>query len=412
MVRDVLKDRNARLLFTGQSLSMFGSMAMLVVLGIWAKTLTGSSGIAGAVYAALTAPSLCVFLLGPVIDRFPRRTVMIVTDLAMAVAISGLLAVNGRGQLWLIFLAAVAYGTSLGVFAGARAGLLQEALPDEQLGTANGVLTTVNQSLRLVAPLAGAALFIGAGARAVIILDVLTFVASAGATFLIRVQPSPVEVESTHYLRDAASGTRHLLQNPILQSATIVTAVCMLSVGMGEALIFAIVDDGLNQPPAFIAVLGAAQGAGALAAGAALTVVIRRTGELKPIMPGLLALSAGAGILMIPTVGAALAGSVLFGAGIPVVMICLTTLIQRRTEPRAQGRVFTAFELFAGAPQLLSILFGSIAVTVIPFRILLAAMAIGFFAASVYSAYTLRPGRDVLLPADTQIAEAERTPHR
>ena len=402
MIKDVVKDRNARLLFAGQALSMFGDMAMLVVLGIWAKTLTGSNGIAGAVYAALAAPSLCVFLLGPIIDRFQRRTVMIVTDLAMAVVISGLLAVHGRGQLWLIFLAAVAYGTSMGVFSGARAGLLQEALPDEQLGTANGVLTTGNQSLRLVAPLAGAALFIGTGGRGVVILDVLTFVASAGATFLIRVQPAPVEVESTNYLRDAASGTRHLLQNPILRSATIATTVCMLSVGMSEALIFAIVGNGLHRSPSFVAVLGSAQGAGALAAGAVLTAMIGRIGELRPIAAGLLALSAGAAILEIPTVGAALAGSVLFGAGIPIVMICLTTLIQRRTEPRAQGSVFTAFELFAGAPQLLSILLGSLAVTVLPFRVPLTVMAIGLLAAGVYSARALRPARDVLSPRDAQ----------
>ena len=64
-LRVLLKDRDFRFLFAGQSLSMFGDMAMLVVLGIWAKSLTGSNGVAGSVYAAFAAPSLLMFLAGP-----------------------------------------------------------------------------------------------------------------------------------------------------------------------------------------------------------------------------------------------------------------------------------------------------------------------------------------------------------
>lgn len=40
-MRDLLRLRDFRLLFAGQTLSMFGDMAMLLVLAMWAKELTG-----------------------------------------------------------------------------------------------------------------------------------------------------------------------------------------------------------------------------------------------------------------------------------------------------------------------------------------------------------------------------------
>src|SRR6186713_1913290 len=86
-MRDLLRNRDFRLLFAGQTLSMFGDMAMLIVLAMWAKDLTGSNGIAGSVFAALAVPSLLAPLAGVVIDRFRRRTVMIVTDIATAAVV-------------------------------------------------------------------------------------------------------------------------------------------------------------------------------------------------------------------------------------------------------------------------------------------------------------------------------------
>ena len=63
-MRDLLRNRDFRLLFAGQTLSMFGDMAMLLVLAMWAKDLTGSNGIAGSVFAALVVPSLLAPLAG------------------------------------------------------------------------------------------------------------------------------------------------------------------------------------------------------------------------------------------------------------------------------------------------------------------------------------------------------------
>ena len=77
-------------------------------------------------------------------------------------------------------------------------------------------------------------------------------------------------------------------------------------------------------------------------------------------------------------------------ADLPVLVVCLTTAIQRRTPAGLQGRAFTAFELFVGVPQLVSILAGAVAVSLLDYRIPLSVMGIGLVAAGVYSWPQLR----------------------
>ena len=89
---------------------MFGDRAMLLVLGIWVKSLTGSSAAAGLVFFALAFPLLGAPLAGVVVDRVRRRRLMIVVDLFMGLAVLSLLFVHGEGQIWLIYTVAALWG--------------------------------------------------------------------------------------------------------------------------------------------------------------------------------------------------------------------------------------------------------------------------------------------------------------
>jgi hypothetical protein len=100
-VRQLLRHRDARLLLAGETLSMFGDRAMLLVLGIWVKTLTGGSAAAGLVFFAFTLPTLGAPLSGLVVYRVRRRPLMIATDCVIGVVVLSLLLVQGPGQLWL-----------------------------------------------------------------------------------------------------------------------------------------------------------------------------------------------------------------------------------------------------------------------------------------------------------------------
>src|SRR5438309_8627254 len=115
-MRRLFADRDARLLIGGEALSMFGDSAMFLALGIWAKTLTGSNAAAGMVFFALVAPSLAAPLGGYLVDRVRRRPLMIGVQAAIGTAVLALLFVHDRGDVWLIYGVAVAYGLAGSVF--------------------------------------------------------------------------------------------------------------------------------------------------------------------------------------------------------------------------------------------------------------------------------------------------------
>ena len=102
-MRQLLRDRDFRFLLAGQTLSAFGDYAMFLAIGIWAKELTGSNAAAGLTILPFALPALAGPALGVIVDRFPRRHVMIVTDLLAAVVVLGLLAVDGPEDLWILY---------------------------------------------------------------------------------------------------------------------------------------------------------------------------------------------------------------------------------------------------------------------------------------------------------------------
>ena len=393
-MRDLMRHRDFRLLMIGQTLSMFGDTAMLLVLGMWGKQITGSNGVAGSIFAAVALPSLIAPFGGVVIDRFRRRHVMIITDLVTAGAIGTLFFVHGRDQLWLIYVVAFVYGASLIAFQSARSALLHTMLPDALLGSANGSLSTVREALRLVGPLTGAALFAGFGAGAVVTLDAATFLISAASLAAMRLREPKPQPSEQHVLVEAAAGGRHLLGSPVLRATVIATVITMLAIGISESVYFAVVDQGLGRPVSWIGVLGSIQGVGAVIGGLGITALIGRTGELRPAAFGLGLISVGALLATSHQLFVVAFGTVLFGAGLPIIVVCVITTIQRRTPSELQGRAFTAFELLAGGPQLLSILAGAILVTLVDYRMLLVAMAAGLGLAAVYAFFRLREPAD------------------
>src|SRR5437762_13623344 len=99
-----------RLLLAGQTLSMFGDWAMIVVLGIWAKVLTGASSAAGLVFFVFALAGLVAPVGGLVVDRLPQRPLMIATHVALAGVMCLLFFVHDRAELWLVYLVTVLYG--------------------------------------------------------------------------------------------------------------------------------------------------------------------------------------------------------------------------------------------------------------------------------------------------------------
>jgi MFS family permease len=403
-MRRLLRHRDARLLLTGEFFSMFGDRAMLLVLGIWVKSLTGSSAAAGLVFFVLGLPALAAPLAGLVVDRVRRRVLMIWVDLFMAAAVLSLLFVRGEGQIWLIYVVAALYGASFSVFGSAQSALLTVMLPDELLADANSAFQTVREGLRLIAPLAGAALFAAFGGGVVAVVDAATFAVSAIALAALRVRETkraPVK-DRPSFVAEAAAGIRHIRRTRPLRQIVLTVAALLLVVGFAETLIFAVVDQGLHRSPSFVGVLGAAQGVGAVIGGLTAAAMLRRVGDGALVALGIGFFVLGDVGLAVPNVAVVLLGVAVAGLGISWIVVGFYTSIQRRTPADIQGRVYSAADMVVSAPQTVSIALGAALSTVLDFRVLVAIMA---GVSAVCGAYLLTR-RIPPLPSGT----AERVP--
>ena len=367
-MRRVLARRDMRLYVAGQTLSLFGDSAMWLALGVWAKVLTGSSGAAGMVVFCIAAPALLSPLSGLVVDRVRRRRLLIMTNRLMAVAVLPLLLVHDRGDVWILYAVAAVYGFSYTLLGSGQSAMLATLLPEDELADANAVLQTVREGLRLVAPLAGAALFSAFGGVIVTLLDAATFLLASVAIARMRT-PDPRPARTV--VGGIAAGARHVRDVVPLRQMTIACAAALLVIGFSETLTFEVVDIGLNRDATFVGVLLAAQGVGAVAGAAVAASLVRRAGEAPVAGLGMIVFSLGTTLQTSGSLPVVLTGLVLFGIGVPWVLVALFTLLQRSTPAALQGRVYSAVEVLVGVPQMVSIAAGAVLVSVVDYRPLL-----------------------------------------
>ncbi len=237
-MKRLLAHRDARLFLIGQSLSLLGDTALWLALGLWVKELTGSSAAAGLVILCIVAPGLLSPLGGLLVDRFPRRSVLLVVNPLTALIVLPLLLVNDAGDVWLIYLVTLAYGASYVILAAGQSALLTTLLPEELLGPANAALQTVRETLRLVAPVAGAGLYTVAGGGAVAVLDAATFLMATAALFALKAREPRPKPQTVHWLEQTAAGARHIARTPELKRLVLATALSMLVIGFGETLLY------------------------------------------------------------------------------------------------------------------------------------------------------------------------------
>lgn len=383
-MRRLLAHRDARVYLAGQTFSLLGDSSLWLAMGIWVKTLTHSNTQAGLVFFFFTAPALLAPVSGLLVDRFRRRPVLIAANILTGLAVLALLSAHGPGQVWLIDAIMVAYGLSYTVLGPAQSALLTVMLPAELLPDANGALNTVQQALRLLGPLTGAGLFVALGAHLIAIIDSATFAIAALSLMLLRVRERAPQPTHDRWSRKVMGGVHHIWRTVELRQVVLAGACTTAVFGFIETIAYAITEQGLHKPAAFVGVLAATQGAGAVAGGLSAAALLRRAREGRLMGIAMLIAASGA-VLQIPALlPIVLLGELLFGAAIPWLIISLITLSQRLTPPDLQGRVYAAAETLITTPQTISIALGAGLITLTGYRPLLAAMATIFTLTATY----------------------------
>jgi MFS family permease len=384
MAVNVLRDRHTRILFAGQSLNMLGNTAMIIVLAIWVKDLTDSNGAAGLIFLLLALSSFFAPLTGMMVDRFPRRRVLIVNDVITGLVVLLLLTVHHRDQVWIIYAVTVVYGFSGQVYRAARGGLLHSMVPAELLGDANGLFSSLGQGLRIIGPLAGAAVYATAGGGVVAVADTGTFAVSVASYLMLRDVADLARPEATgerprgEMWRELAAGARHVLGNSVILRLVLASAIAFTGAGLLDVAVFALVDQGLHRSTSLIGVLGAVQGVGSVIAGFAVGPMIRRLGEYFTASIGFLLNGVGLALAATATLPTALISGAFIGLGLPLVLVAEITLLQRRTPAELQGRAITASDAIVDIPFSVAIAVGAGIIGSVGFRPIYIGCAISF----------------------------------
>jgi MFS family permease len=188
-VRALLRHREFRLLFCGQTASTIGDQVVRVALALYV-TQIGSPTDVGVVLAAGTLPLLVFLLLGGVwADRLPRHRLMLAADAARG-ALHALLAVlilTGTVEIWHIVLIEAGFGSAEAFFRPAYTGLVPQTVPAEELQPAKAATGLVETLAGFVGPALATALVIGVGGGWAFAVDAATFAVSAA--FLVRMRP-------------------------------------------------------------------------------------------------------------------------------------------------------------------------------------------------------------------------------
>ncbi len=371
------------MLLAGQTLSAFGDYAMFLVFAVWVKALTGSNAKAGLAILPFVLPSLFGPVLGVFVDRHPRRHVMILTDLAAIGALAPLAWVHDAGDIWLIYLAAFLFGTCTVIYQAARSGLLVSMLPSDDLGEANGLLQSTNQGVRLLAPLVGAAVYAAVGGQAVAALDAATFLASAILLLAVHAPAIPT-ADEPDFWAELRAGLDHIVHTTVLRRLTLATALVSLAAGVMEVAIFALIDEGLHRPPAFLGVLSTAQGVGAVLGGITVGAVMRRFTEMRTLAWGLGAAAITVGLLATADLTIVLVATIGVGVAVAFINVAFVTLVQRRTALTMQGRVMAAVDAALTIPLVISIGLGAGIVSVVSFRAIYVGEALALLGVTAY----------------------------
>jgi MFS family permease len=383
-VRALLGIRDARVFLAGWTLSQFGDWAMIIVLAIWAKSLTGSNAAAGLVFFALAAPSIFSPLAGVIVDRVRRRPLLIAVYSVEAVVVLGLLFVHDRGDVWILYAMAVFTGVAGTLAASARSALMTVTIPRELLGDGNAIFQSVREGLRLIAPLAGAGIYAAAGGGVVAIVDSVSFAGVVMALLLMRTPEPRFERVEHSFISEAMAGARHIVHTIPLRQIIFSTGAALFVVGFSETIIFAVIDQGLHRPPSFLGVLSSLQGVGAIAGGLTAVRGLRRLGDVRLAGIGMAGFAVGDLTFMSSSLPLIAVGIIVAGFGVSWLIVGLMTAVQVRTPLRLQGRVSSAADVLISTPQTISIAIGAVLIAVVDYRLLVVVEAVAVALCGVY----------------------------
>jgi len=388
-----------RRVLAGEGISNFGSMLSRLALP-WLATLALAATplqMALLLVADVAAGAAGALLLGTLVDRCPKRAVMIASDVARAALLGGLAALAWAHLLsiWLLAAAAALSGAIGVAFELARSAWVAQSAAPDRLPARNAQLSAAGSISETLAFALGGWLYQLLGAALALAVDALSYLLSA--LCLVGVRGGREETSSREaaprprlgFIAETLSGIAVIRATPQLRALATLEILLALAGSLGGTSYMIYVARDLAFPTGTLGMIFATGGLGAIAGAALAPRLARRIGSGNAMTVGLVA--AALGTLCIPLAsGATVLGAALLVAhqivgdgGVTLFEVHDRTLRQTLVTPDLLARVDGGLRTLGRLATLVGALAGGALATALgaPFAIGVMAALLGGAAA-------------------------------
>ena len=336
-----LRNRNFRLYYAGQTVSITGTWMQRVAQSWLVLELTGSGTLVGVTAALQFAP---ILVAGPwgglVADRVNKRRLLVGTQ-----AVAGVLAVSmavlvgtGSIRLWMVLVLAFALGCVNAIDNPARQSFVVEMVGEDVLVNALTLHSIVVNAARAIGPAVAGVLIAHVGMAASFAANAASYLAAIVALALMRSQdlrPAPAASRARGQLRE---GLRYVWRTPALRGPLLLVAVVGMLAYEFEVSLSLHARFTFGGDAQTYGWMNSAMGVGAVAGG------LLTAGRRAPSATTLLWSACVFGMLILlvavaPTLPLALVALVATGAASIMFIATAKTLLQLRATPEMRGRV-------------------------------------------------------------------------
>jgi MFS family permease len=325
--------------------SSVGTLLAAVALAIDVKDRTASSTYSGLWVAAVLVveflPTIIIgLLLGPLLDRLERRSLMIAADtLRVGVFVALPFAPNAATIIGLAFVA----GLATGFFRPAVYAGIPNLVPDDQLPNANALLQTVENASWAIGPLVGGILTAASGPSIAYGINAASFVVSIA--LLLQIPPRKLQSQralSRGHWSDLREGFAAAFHSPSMRAVLVGWGIASVAAGAGTVTEIFLAKDTFSAGDFGYGLLLGAIGGGLVLGSFASPAAFGRYGVAR-VYGGSLGLMAIGYIATAssPDVWVAAAWCVVAGIGNGAAISSNALLVQRGTFDVMRGRALT-----------------------------------------------------------------------
>lgn len=342
-------NKNFRLLLSGQLVSQVGDKFHMIALAFWVIETTGSTTKMGLVLAASLIPAIVLgFFSGAVIDRYPRKPIIVGTDLIRGVAllIFAWMMYCGHIDFYCVLVLQVILSINAAFFDPAIPAVIPQIVGKDQLGRANAMHQGVYSFALIGGAVLGGLAVSTIGYLWIFVLDGLSFIISAGFESLMTIPPAARRESKGSLLSDIRAGYCYLLGNRSLLVIMFMVMAIHFFVGGIEVFMPVIADAVSETGPKALGMFQAALGIGILVMSLALGKIPISGTKTSPLFTSVMAMG-GIQVLacFVPqqtwwTVEGYAVCFLLWGGAMIRAAVSFKTLLQIHTDNELGGRVF------------------------------------------------------------------------